>query len=211
MFLSIQFMKRITSFLSIIASGAMLAVSCNQPKAAETTEGTVNETVAQKGAIVYFNLDRVLDEYDMANDLRSVVETKVNSISQEVNRRGSKLEKDIKSFQDKIDKGLMTRSTAEVQSGDLQKRQNDFQQYAAQKQQEMAEEQQVMMNQIADAISTFLKAYNEDKHYAMIITNQGGILPAPVAVADSTLDITDDILKGLNAEYVKTKAAGEKK
>ena len=67
----------------------------------------------------------------MANDLRSVVETKVGSINQEVNRRGSKLEKDIKAFQDKIDKGLLTRSVAEVQSNDLQKRQNDFQQYAA--------------------------------------------------------------------------------
>ena len=211
MFLSIRFMKRITTFLCIIASGAMLAVSCNQPKAAETTEGTVNETVAQKGAIVYFNLDRVLEEYDMANDLRSVVETKVNSISQEVNRRGSKLEKDIKSFQDKIDKGLMTRSTAEVQSGDLQKRQNDFQQYAAQKQQEMAEEQQVMMNQIADAIKTFIDNFNAEKGYAMILTTQGDVLPAPVVFGVEELDITQAIIDGLNEAYVKEKAKSDKK
>lgn len=202
-------MKR-TLFLSILAVAGMLAVSCNNQKT-EAAESETTESIAAKGDIVYFNLDRILEEYDMANDLRSVVETKINSINQEVNRRGSKLEKDIKEFQDKIDKGLLTRSTAEVQSGNLQKRQNEFQQFAAQKQQEIAEEQQVMMNQLADAIHSYLVKYNEDKQFAMILTTQGNILPAPVAVADTDLDVTDDILTGLNAEYVKSKSQSGKK
>lgn len=205
-------MKRTSLFLSILAIAGVLAVSCNTTKTAETPESeNTAENVAGKGDIVFFNLDRVLEEYDMANDLRSVVETKINSINQEVNRRGSKLEKDFKAFQDKYDKGLLTRSTAEVQGADLQKRQNEFQQYAANKQQEIAEEQQVMLNQIADAIHSFLASYNEEKQYAMILTTQGGILPAPVAVADPTLDITDDVLAGLNSEYVKTKKESGKK
>ena len=203
-------MKRTTLFLGILAIVGILAVSCNNsPKSAQAQNGEATETGAAKGDIVYFNLDRVLEEYDMANDLRSVVETKVGSINQEVNRRGSKLEKDIKAFQDKIDKGLLTRSVAEVQSNDLQKRQNDFQQYAATKQQEIAEEQQVMMNQIADAIQNVLVKYNEEKQFAMILTTQGSILTAPVTVANPALDVTDEILAGLNAEYIKTK--GEKK
>ena len=142
----------------------------------------------------------------MANDLRSVAETRINSINQEVNRRGSKLEKDTKAFQDKINKGLLTQSVAEVQYRKLQEQQSSFEQYAAQKQQEVAEEQAVMMNQIADAIKTFIDAYNAEKGYAMILTTQGAILPAPVVTADPALDITDDVLAGLNAEYVKSKA-----
>lgn len=202
-------MKR-TLFLSILAVAGMLVVSCNNQKT-EASESETTDVIAGKGDVVYFNLDRILEEYDMANDLRSVVETKINSINQEVNRRGSKLEKDIKEFQDKIDKGLLTRSTAEVQSGNLQKRQNEFQQFAAQKQQEIAEEQQVMMNQLADAIHSYLVKHNEDKQFAMILTTQGNILPAPVAVADTDLDVTDDILTGLNAEYVKSKSQSGKK
>ena len=142
----------------------------------------------------------------MANDLRSVAETKINSINQEVNRRGSKLEKDIKTFQDKINKGLMTQSVAEVQSRKLQEQKNNFDQYAAQKQQEIIEEQQVMMNQIADAIKTYVDEFNAVKGYAMILTTQGEILPAPVVVADPSLDITDELLEGLNAAYVKSKS-----
>ena len=205
-------MKKI--FLGIIATAGAFALlsstitGCNNTAA--PADNKTGETAAvAAGSIVFFDLDRVLNEYDMANDLRSVAETKINSINQEVNRRGTKLEKDIKAFQDKINKGLMTQSVAEIQSKKLQDQQNNFQQYAAQKQQEIAEEQQVMMNQIADAIKTFIDEFNAEKGYAMILTTQGDILPAPVVTADPSLDITDQILEGLNAAYVKTKAANK--
>ena len=197
-------MKKI--FAGVLATALLAALcSCNNSTApkAPPAEG---ESVVASGAIVYFNLDRVLNEYDMANDLRSVAETKFNSINQEVTRRGTKLEKDSKAFQDKLNKGLMTQSVAEVQYKKLQDQQNSFNQYAAQKQQEIAEEQQVMMNQIADAIFNYVNEYNAEKGYAMILTTQGDILPAPVVVADPSLDITDELLEGLNAAYVKSKS-----
>ena len=204
-------MKQTPLILSIIALVAVAALGIIQLTAdgngkKKAAEGEAVEVTAKEGAIVWYDLDRVLNEYDMANDLRSVAETKINSINQEVNRRGSKLEKDIKTFQDKINKGLMTQSVAEIQSKKLQDQQNSFNQYAAQKQQEIAEEQQVMMNQIADAIKTFIDEFNATRGYAMILTTQGDILPAPVVTADPALDITDEILEGLNAAYVKSKA-----
>ena len=48
----------------------------------------------------------------MANDLRSVVETKVSGIQSEIDRRGNKLQKDANDFQNKMDKGLLTTSVA---------------------------------------------------------------------------------------------------
>ena len=206
-------MKNTSLYLSIIAlaAAAVLAifmVKGNTSKKTADQDGV--EAVAQKGAIVWFNMDTILSEYDMANDLRSVVETKVQGINQEVNKRGSRLEKDIAAFQEKIDKGLLTRSVAEVQGQKLQQRQAEFQQYAAKKQQEINEEMAVMQNQIADAIKSFIDEYNAEKEYAMIIAPQGDILPAPVVAADPDLDITSDLLAGLNAAYVKEKAKGSK-
>lgn len=166
------------------------------------TDSSDSTAVAAEGAIVYIDLDRIFQEYDMANDLRSVVETKVQNIQAEVNRRGKKLESDYNDFQDKINKGLMTRSVAEVQGQKIQQQQDEFNNYAAQKQNEIAEEQMVMTNQIVDALKTYLDKYNQDKKYSMILTNQGGV---PVFTADPALDITDDVLSGLNEEYVKNK------
>ena len=193
----------ILSIISLIAVVTFGIITLNKGgnKTESPAEGEEAAAV-EAGAIVYINLDRILSEYDMANDLRSVVETKVQNIQAEVNRRGQKLEKEVAAYQEKIQKGLMTRSVAEVQGQKLQQQEIDFNNYAAQKQQEINEEQMVMMNQLGDAIQTFVDKYNEDKKYAMIITNSGG---SPVITADAALDITEDVLAGLNEEYIKTK------
>ncbi|MBQ8809264.1 MAG: OmpH family outer membrane protein [Bacteroidales bacterium] len=194
----------ILSIISLIAVVVFGVLSLNKDgkKAEVAVEGEGTEVTAQKGDIVYIDLDRILMEYDMANDLRSVVETKAQNIQAEVTRRGQKLEKEVAAYQEKIQKGLMTRSVAEVQGQKLQQQEIDFNNYAAQKQQEINEEQVVMMNQLGDAIQTFINKYNEEKQYAMILTNSGG---APVITADPALDITEAVLAGLNEEYIKTK------
>ena len=190
----------VISLVAVVAFGVISLTGKNTTESAaaevETTEG------AAKGDIVYIDLDRILMDYDMANDLRSVVETKVQNIQAEITRRGKKLENEVKAFQEKLDKGLMTRSVAEAQGQKLQEQEIEFNNYAAQKQQEIQEEQVVMMNQLGDAIQTFLDEYNKDKKYAMIITNTGG---APVITADPALDITEDVIAGLNEQYIKTK------
>lgn len=200
-------MKKLPLILSIIALVGVIALAIvtltkgtdKKPAAVQT------ETKAQEGSIVWFNMDRVLAEYDMANDLRSVFETKANSINQEVQRRVNKFQKEANAFQDKINKGLMTQSTAQVQSQKLAEQQSSVENYANQKQQEILEEQQVMLNQISDAIKTFVDEYNETMGYAMIIATQGDILPMPVVTGDAAIDITDALIEGLNAAYIKEK------
>ena len=202
-------MKNTSLILSVISLVAVvvfgvLTLTGKNTASAEVTEGGEATEVAAKGDIVYIDLDRILMDYDMANDLRSVVETKVQNIQAEITRRGKKLENEVKTFQEKLDKGLMTRSVAEAQGQKLQEQEIEFNNYATQKQQEIQEEQVVMMNQLGDAIQTFLDNYNKEKQYAMIITNSGG---APVITADPALDITEDVIAKLNEEYIKTKNA----
>lgn len=201
---------------SLILSAFALVVaafgfqSCNNAGADAAAAGETSTAAATKGAIVYFNLDKVLSEYDMANELRSAVESKVANINQEVTRRGNKLQSDVNAFQDKMNKGLMTRSVAEVQSQKLSDQQAEFQNYALQKEQEINEEQAVMMNQLADAINTYIQKLNEEMQYALVLTTQGDILSAPVVAGDASLDITEQVIAGLNEEYVKTKASQNK-
>ena len=211
-------MKKTTHILSALAMGAAVAfgaVSCNQTKTAENAEAPAAETAeacAPKGAIVYIDMTKVMAEYDMANDLRAVVETKVSEIQAEITRRETNLANAVTKYQDRMQKGLMTRSVAEVEAEKLQKQEIEFNNYANQKNNEINEELLVMNNQINDAIATFVKKYNEEKQYAMIIVSQGdaegdGVvtLSAPVLTADPSLDITDAVLAGLNEEYIASK------
>ena len=201
-------MKRTVSILSAALVAGLFFVGCNNAAPVAATATQADTTAA--GSIVFFNIDKVVENYDMANDLRSVVETKVSGIQSEIDRRGNKLQKDANDFQNKMDKGLLTTSVANAQYQKLQQQQNEYQQYVVRKQQEMQEEQQVMLNQIMNAIAEYVQAFNAEKQYALILTTSGDILPAPVVTGSANLDITDEILAGLNAEYVKTKAAETK-
>ena len=202
-------MKKII-LLSGVAALMAFAASCNQNQAAAPAQTASQDSVAVAGSIVFFNMDKVMEGYDMANDLNSVFETKTSGIQAEIDRRGKKLEKDASDFQNKVDKGLLTTSVAQAQYQKLQQQQQEYQEYAVRKQQEMAEEQQVMMNQIANAIAEFVAEYNETHQYALILTTAGNILSTPVVCGDATLDITEDLLAGLNAAYIKTKETTKK-
>ena len=211
-------MKKTSHILSAIAMGAVVAfgaVSCNQTKTTENTASPAAETAeatAPKGAIVYIDMTRLMAEYDMVNDLTAVVETKRNEIQAEITRRETNLANAITKYQEKAQKGLMTRSVAEIEAEKLQKQELEFNNYANQKNNEINEELLVMNNQINDAIVTFVKKYNAEKQYSMILLSQGDVendgvvsLSAPVLTADPSLDITDEVLAGLNEEYIASK------
>ncbi len=158
---------------------------------------------ASKGDIVYINLDTLVNQYDMYNDLRSELQGKLTAIENDINKQGRALENDIKSFQEKMQKGLLTRSQAESMNNDLAQRDQDLRNLTQQKQMEMAEEENVMYNKVMDAITSYIETYNKDKQYALILTTTAAT--TTVINGDSGLNITDEIISGLNAEYIKNR------
>ena len=69
----------VISLIAVVVFGVLTLTKGNS-KTEVATEDAATETAACKGSIVYVDLDRILTEYDMANDLGSVVETKVKNI-----------------------------------------------------------------------------------------------------------------------------------
>ena len=195
----------ILSICSLVAAiAALVCVFVLPAKTAPAAEtGEPVETVST--GTVYFNLDQVLARYDMSINLQADFEKKAKSVDQEVTRRRTKLENEDKDLADKLNKGLMTRSTAEVKYNELQKKVADFQQYAQQKQAELAEEQQVILNNIANAVMEYVQKYNAQKGYDLVLATQGALLSTPVVTGDAALDITEDLIKGLNEEYNSSK------
>jgi len=199
-------MKKATFILSIaavaIAACALaFTLTGNKCKKADKAEGV--ETTAAAGDIVYVQIDKIILGYDMYNDLGGDLEAKKQTIENDINKKGRKLESDMKSFENQINKGLLTRSAAEKQQQALLQRQQELQDLAQQKQGELMEENSVLMNQVMDAIKTYLETYNETRQFAAILTTSEST--NAVIVADKALDITDEVLEGLNAEYAKTR------
>ena len=196
-------MKQLKAILTVAVAAIICACNATgntSTQAANTAEAGVT---AAQGSIVYIQLDSLINQYDMFNDLRSELENKAQAIQDDLTKKGRSFESAAKDFQTKIEKGLLTRSQAEEQQQRLAERQQNLQNLSQQKQYELAEEEAVMSRQVMDAVQTFLVKYNQEKGYAMIITSSAAT--NTVIAANPALDITQDVLTGLNNEYIKSK------
>lgn len=197
---------KIVLFLSV----AVLMFSCKPGSNKDNDKGKkeVPTVTAPAGSIVFVNLDSLFNNYDMSNDLRSELEAKITTIQSDLTKQGRDFEGAAKDFEAKVKKGLLTQSQAELQNRQLAERQQGLQQLSQQKQMEISEEQQVMNNRIMDAIKTFIAKYNDSHNYALILTTS--VTVPTVLEGDPSLDVTLDVLNGLNEEYVKTKKQNTK-
>lgn len=193
----------ILSIAALVAAVAAIVLSCVNSKPAHKAAEAVEGTSAVAGDIVYLRLDTLIMQYDMYSDLRSSFEAKATSVQDDLQKKQRKLESDIKAFENQYNKGLLTRSATEQQQNALMQRQQELQNLATQKQYELQEEEMVLNNQIMDAIKTYLEAYNETHQFAAILTTSEAT--NVVIVGNPALDITQEIVDGLNAEYIKVR------
>ena len=157
------------------------------------------------GDIAYFNVDEVIDNYAKATDLMAEFSNKANKVSADLERKGKQIQSDYQKLMDNYQKGLILPSSADKQSQDIQARSDKFNKDYSAKQEELAQEQMVINNNIMNDIAEFVLRYNESHGYRLILANQTGLLSAPVVLADPAMNITQDIIDGLNAEYVASK------
>ncbi len=195
-------MKKILLAASVVA---LLTVSCNkQNKAPESTTPSESVAAVTSGQIAFIQLDSLINHYNMYIDLRTAYEAKAQKADQELTALGRGLERDIQDYQEKVQKGLVTRSQAQTLEESLNTKQQNFVQRRDQVMGNLAEEEQVMLNQIHHAITEYVNEFNSDKRYSMILSSSAA---GPVINADPSLDLTNMILEGLNKKYAASAAA----
>ncbi len=211
-------MKKTPLILSVIAlvvalCAAVMSVvkpdfSKKKTSTPETTDLTdTGKITAVAGDIVYVQLDSLIANYDMYNDLMTAFQSKVQGIQDDLSKRGRRLESDAKAFENQVQKGLLTRSAAEEQQNKLMQRQQNLQNDAAKKDAEIQEEQAVLNNQVYYAVKEYIEKYNQEHQYSLILTTSG--VTNTVLNVNPGLDITSDVLKGLNEEYIKNRNTAE--
>lgn len=200
-------MKKVNIILHIVSLAAIVVLFVmllTQKECSNNIEVPSNtQTTTSSEGIVYIQLDSLINQYDMYNDLKTEFEGKYAAIESDLTKRGRALENDFQSFNEKMQKGLLTRSQAEAQGSELQMREQEYAAYTQQKQMELAEEESVMINRVMDAINTYVKEFNKSRNYSLILTTTAAT--NVVIDGSSTLDITSEIVAGLNQEYVKSR------
>jgi outer membrane protein len=148
--------------------------------------------------IAFINIDTVIYKFDMFFDRREDLMAKQKKAEAELTSKGNQYEKNAKDFEEKVNKGLVTRATAaEMQQGLIQQQQ-ELVTLRDQLQSDLLEEEQVMNRQIIEYITSYLEANKSQYNYQYILGKSFGSV---VLYGDSALDITRKVLDAINKQY----------
>jgi outer membrane protein len=154
--------------------------------------------------IVYINSDVLNEKYDFVKDLTSAAQEKQQRLESSYQAKAQKFQKDYAELQQKASQGLLSENQSAAAQEDLRKRKEELDKMEAQ-QQSLVEGIQKSNEEVRKTVVEYVKEYNKKANYNYILTHTNG--PGGVLVfANDSLDITNEILDGLNAQYRAKKA-----
>ncbi|MBR5854451.1 MAG: OmpH family outer membrane protein [Paludibacteraceae bacterium] len=190
----------VINVILVAAVAALFAIIYNNDKSA--TEEVVSP-VAQSDVIpvAYLNVDSLLTNYTFAQEASEKLMKKQEDARLKMNTKLRSFQNEVADFQYKLENhGFLSRERAEQAQQKLAKKEQELQELEAKLTQDIMLENQKLNLQLADSLTNFLKEFNADGRYHVILSNTA---KDNVLMAAEQYDITDEVVSGLNARCKK--------
>ena len=156
--------------------------------------------------IAYINADTVLKYYEYLKSTKVKLEEKTKKMDADYRNRAMGLQNEIAAYQRNVSN--MTLGQVKAVEEDLGKKQQNLQMYQQSLGQQLMEEESKIQKELYDRITVFLKKYGNEKGLQIVLKFDQ---TSDLLFAGNPLDISQDVITGLNAEYklegtTKTKA-----
>ena len=140
----------------------------------------------------------ITNEYQQSVDANAMSQTKLKSLTTRRDSIYSAFELEYRRFERRAPK--MSKQTKTKKYQELQRKQQTIQQSVQITQQEIGQESQALTDSIRNIIKDFVKDYGKTNSFNYILgSNETG----SVLYGEDTSDLTQEILKALNAAYAK--------
>lgn len=146
--------------------------------------------------IAYINADSVLTHYEFYKVNRDKLEAKSKKLDADLNNRAQGLQREITSYQNTA--GNLTRGQAMAVEEDLTKKQQNLRVYQERLAQELAIEENKFNKELYDRITAYLKEYGTQNGIHAVLKFD---LTSDLLYAGDAIDITKDVIVGLNEGY----------
>lgn len=185
--------------LGVAAFAAMfMFTQCNneqpqtQPAPAACSEGVKGIKIA------VVDIDSLLNNYELSVTISKEMLRKEENMRLTLSEKARDLQKDIDEFQRKLENNVFaTQARAEEEQNRILKKRESYDKLSERLASELAAESQQNNLVLRDSINSFLKEYNEEQGYDLIISRVGDNL----LYTNEALDITKEVIKGLNDRY----------
>ncbi|MBO6078504.1 MAG: OmpH family outer membrane protein [Bacteroidaceae bacterium] len=188
------------SVSTIVLSASMIMGFCQCSQSTDNATPQEQSPVAVSGLkIAYIDVDSLLANYAFYQDLSEEMMRKEENYRLVLKEEANKLDKDVQDFQKKVQNNVYSsRERAESEQNRLLKRQQSLQEKSDKYSQELLNESNANAQKVSEAVDNYVKEYNKTKGYNLIISK------ASLMFADESLNITSEVLDGLNAQYKST-------
>ncbi len=193
-------MKNLSTVLSALALiGVLVLFGMHFSGNKSVSSGAGSSVVAtgsSKGRIAFVNIDTLEAHYTYLKAKKDEFEKRQQSVQAELVRSQQQMEKDYADVQRKYQAGTLTQAEGEA----AQKRLGQMNQSLETRKTAVAEqlmaEQAAFNKDLKDRLDKFLEGYNKEKQFDYILSYQPG---GSILFANPQLDITEDVIKGMNA------------
>ncbi|TAE04413.1 MAG: OmpH family outer membrane protein [Bacteroidetes bacterium] len=147
----------------------------------------------------YVNIDTLLERYTFYKDMKKDLETKGRIIDSDLRNRGSNFQNDVVAYKKGV--GSMTIDQAKQTEQGLARREQELAQYQQTVEANFAKEEQEMSKKLNENVNDYIKKYAGQNGYTFIFSYSRSSTGVGMMYGDASLDITTEVVKGLNAEY----------
>lgn len=167
-----------------------------------TTTETTESGIIGDLKVAYINSDSVIKNYEFLKARAEVLEAKKQKVEQDYINRAQNLQNEITAYQRNVNN--MTVGQVRQVEEDLGKKQQNLQQFEQSITQELMNDQSKLNEDLYARITVFLKKYGKEKGLHVVFKYDTG---SDILYGEEALDITQDVVSGLNAEYETEKNA----
>ncbi|MCW3085155.1 MAG: hypothetical protein JWP12_2521 [Bacteroidetes bacterium] len=157
---------------------------------------------------VYVNLDILNEKYEFIKDLSASAQAEQRALETKYQAKGQKLQEDYAEFQQKVQQQLLSENQVNTEQEAFAKRKEELDNLELQSQ-ALAEKIQQRNDEANTNLREYIKEYNKKSGYNYVFAYSGSAA-SQILLVDDSLDITTEILEGLNNQYKAKKSASKK-
>lgn len=170
----------------------------SQKKQVVPVQTKATDTPVAGTRIAYFEMDSLQENYNYFKDALNQLKQKEQVMNNELVGLERSYQKKINEWQQKG--ASMSQTEADAAQRENAQMQQNYQARKQSMEESFAKQSMEFKKDIKNKIEGFLKSYNSDKKYSYILSYE----PDFIFLKDTTMNITGDLVRGLNASY-KTK------
>lgn len=192
-------MKNLSLFINailVVAVGYLFTQVQSLKKAELVKDSQPAKALPMPGgtvSLVYVNSDTLLEKYNYYQGIKKQLEKNQKQAETQIQNKAEQLQKEIEAYQQRG--ATMSESERMKEEERLGRKQEEAVNFRKQLLEKLSDEEESYQDSLHNKLISFLKEYNKTHNYKFILGYQKG---SGILLADDSLDITSQVIEGIN-------------